>query len=142
MRELPTRSAAEVERHEHWYTEYCTLLERKKRAIDDWKTAKQVGQSPCMQTVYSVCMIIGPPFLRPPLCRLPLAAILIAPSICCFGGGEVDMCLADPFTFTTALEGAMKLKFAPFCFPLDVLLPGILFGQSPIFQFLAENHGL
>ena len=36
----------------------------------------------------------------------------------------------------------MKLKFAPFYSPRDVLLPGIIFGQSQNFQFLAENHGL
>ena len=41
-----------------------------------------------------------------------------------------------------SLEGDMKLNFAPLCSPLDVLLPGILFCQSQIFQFLAENHGL
>ena len=36
----------------------------------------------------------------------------------------------------------MKLKFAPFCSPLDVLLPGILFLPKSKFHFLAENHGL
>ena len=37
----------------------------------------------------------------------------------------------------------MKLKFAPLCSPLDVLLPGILFfAKDNFFQFLAENHGV
>ena len=36
----------------------------------------------------------------------------------------------------------MKLKFAPFCSPSDVLLHGIIVCRNQNFQFLAENNGL
>ena len=39
-RELPTKSLQEVEQHEQWYTEYCTLLESKRKAIQAWKNQK------------------------------------------------------------------------------------------------------
>ena len=42
----------------------------------------------------------------------------------------------------SSLEGATKLKFAPFCSSRDALSYGILFGQSQNFQILAKNHGL
>ena len=45
-------------------------------------------------------------------------------------------------SFYSKVEGATKLKFAPFCSPGDVLLPGIIFCRSQNFQILAENHGL
>ena len=35
----------------------------------------------------------------------------------------------------SSLEGAMELKFAPFCSSRDALSDGISFGQSQIFQF-------
>ena len=42
-RELPTKSLQEVEQHEQWYTEYCTLLESKRKAIQAWKNQKKVS---------------------------------------------------------------------------------------------------
>ena len=45
-------------------------------------------------------------------------------------------------THNSALEGAMKLKFAPICSSSDALSDGILFGRSQNFQILAKNHGL
>ena len=43
LRELPTKSLQEVEQHEQWYTEYCTLLESKRKAIQAWKNLKKVS---------------------------------------------------------------------------------------------------
>ena len=40
--EIPTKTVSEIEEHEQWYAEYCTLLSSKKKAIEDWKTQKQV----------------------------------------------------------------------------------------------------
>ena len=37
--------------------------------------------------------------------------------------------------FCSTVEGATKLKFAPFCSPRDVLLPGIIFSEVKIFRF-------
>ena len=45
-------------------------------------------------------------------------------------------------TQTSSLEGAMKVKFVPFCSSRGALSVGILFGQTQNFQILAENHGL
>ena len=45
-------------------------------------------------------------------------------------------------THNSSLEGAMELKFVPFCSSCDALLPGIIIWQSQNFQNLAENHGL
>ena len=45
-------------------------------------------------------------------------------------------------SFYSTVEGAMKLKFAPFCSSWDALSYGILFGRNQNFQILAENHGL
>ena len=45
-------------------------------------------------------------------------------------------------THNSSLEGAMELKFAPFCSSQDALSVGITFCQSQNFQILAENHGL
>ena len=45
-----------------------------------------------------------------------------------------------PGSCNSSLEGATELKFAPFYYSLDALSYCILFGQSQIFQFLAENH--
>ena len=42
----------------------------------------------------------------------------------------------------SSLEGAMKLKFVPFCSSLDALSGGIIFCESQNVQFLAKNHGL
>ena len=48
-----------------------------------------------------------------------------------------------PFrTHNSSLEGAMELKFAPFCSSRDALSVGITFCKSQIFQILAKNHGL
>ena len=43
LRELPTKSLEEVEQHEQWYTEYCTLLESKRKAIQAWKNQRKVS---------------------------------------------------------------------------------------------------
>ena len=42
VHELPTKTQLEIEQHKQWYTEYLTLLNRKKQAIEAWKTQKQV----------------------------------------------------------------------------------------------------
>ena len=42
----------------------------------------------------------------------------------------------------SSLEGAMKLKFSPFCSSCDALSHGILVCRSQNFQILAENRGL
>ena len=46
-------------------------------------------------------------------------------------------------THNSSLDGAMKLKFAPFCSPRDVLLHGIsFFAEVKIFRFwLIYNRG-
>ena len=44
--------------------------------------------------------------------------------------------------FYSAVEGAMKLKFGPFCSSIDALSDEIIFRRNQNFQFLAENHGL
>ena len=43
--ELPTKTVEEIEQHEQWYIEYCTLLASKKKAIEEWKEEKQVRQT-------------------------------------------------------------------------------------------------
>ena len=45
-------------------------------------------------------------------------------------------------THNSSLEGATKLKFAPFCSSRDALSDDMLFCLIPKFQILAENHGL
>ena len=40
--ELPTRTESEVKAHSAWYTEYSTLLEAKRLAIQQWKKSRQV----------------------------------------------------------------------------------------------------
>lgn len=40
--ELPTKTVDEILHHEKWYTEYCTLLQSKKLAIEAWRVEKQV----------------------------------------------------------------------------------------------------
>ena len=42
LRELPTRSEAEVRTHAAWYTEYSALVEAKRLAIQQWKKSKEV----------------------------------------------------------------------------------------------------
>ncbi len=42
-RELPTKAREEIERHEQWYVEYCALLGSKRKAIEAWRTHKEVG---------------------------------------------------------------------------------------------------
>ena len=42
LRELPTRTESEVRAHSAWYTEYSSLLEAKRLAIQQWKKNKQV----------------------------------------------------------------------------------------------------
>ena len=46
------------------------------------------------------------------------------------------------WSFYSKMEGAMKLKFVPFCSSRDALSDGILFCQSQNFQILAKHHGL
>ena len=45
--ELPTKTVDDIEHHEQWYTEYCTLLERKKLAIEAWKVERKVNSAHC-----------------------------------------------------------------------------------------------
>ena len=42
LRELPTHTEQEIKAHSAWYTEYCTLLEAKKLAIQQWRKDRQV----------------------------------------------------------------------------------------------------
>ncbi len=42
-RELPTKAREEIEHHEQWYVEYCALLGSKRKAIEAWRTHKEVG---------------------------------------------------------------------------------------------------
>ena len=42
--EIPTHTPEDIEQHEHWYVEYCTLLDSKKKAIVKWKKAKEVRE--------------------------------------------------------------------------------------------------
>ena len=46
LRELPTHTEQEIKAHSAWYAEYCTLLEAKKLAIQQWRKDKQVYLSP------------------------------------------------------------------------------------------------
>ncbi len=41
-REVPTKTAEEITQHDQWYAEYLTLLENKKKAIEEWKEHKKV----------------------------------------------------------------------------------------------------
>ena len=41
-KELPTKTFEEIQQHEEWYTEYSTLLQTKRRAIDAWREEKEV----------------------------------------------------------------------------------------------------
>lgn len=43
-RDLPTKTVQEIEQHEQWYTEYCALMESKKKAIEAWRSSKEVGR--------------------------------------------------------------------------------------------------
>ena len=49
---------------------------------------------------------------------------------------------AFSFRDISSLEGAMKLKFAPFCSSRDALSNEIIICQSQIFHFQAKIHGL
>ena len=60
----------------------------------------------------------------------------------CTCSGDVLYPLLSFRTRNSALEGAMELKFAPFCSSGDALSVGITFCQSQNFQILAKNHGL
>ena len=42
LRELPTRTEADIQAHSNWHTEHCTLLEAKKLSIQQWRESKQV----------------------------------------------------------------------------------------------------
>ena len=42
--EIPTHTPEDIEQHEHWYIEYCTLLDSKKKAIVKWKKDKEVRE--------------------------------------------------------------------------------------------------
>ena len=42
----------------------------------------------------------------------------------------------------SSLEGAKKLKPAPFCSPSEAISDEIIDGCCPNFQILAKNHGL
>ena len=42
LRELPTRTEADIQAHSNWHTEHCALLEAKKLSIQQWRESKQV----------------------------------------------------------------------------------------------------
>ena len=60
----------------------------------------------------------------------------------CTCSGDVLYPLLSFHTHNSSLEGAVELKFAPFCSFRDALSIGITFCQSQNFKILAENHGL
>ena len=41
-KELPTKTPKELLHHEQWYVEYMTLMEKKKKAIEEWKEQKVI----------------------------------------------------------------------------------------------------
>jgi len=41
-KEVPTKSLEEISQHNQWYTEYLTLKENKKKAIEEWREQKKV----------------------------------------------------------------------------------------------------
>lgn len=43
-REVPTKTTEEIMQHDQWYAEYLTLLENKKKAIEEWKEHKKVRE--------------------------------------------------------------------------------------------------
>ena len=45
VKEVPTKTPEEILQHEQWYVEYFTLLERKKKAIEEWREQKKVRHS-------------------------------------------------------------------------------------------------
>ena len=40
---IPGRHADDVRQHEEWFTEYLALKEKKRAAIAEWKTVKNVS---------------------------------------------------------------------------------------------------
>ena len=56
LRELPTRTEAEVRAHCAWYSEYSALLEAKRLAIQQWKKNKQVSLTVCLLYM-NVCLL-------------------------------------------------------------------------------------
>ena len=59
------------------------------------------------------------------------------------GIGMEDRSRFQPFCdHNSSLEGAMKLKPAPFCSPSEAISDEIIDGCCPNFQILAKNHGL
>ena len=51
-------------------------------------------------------------------------------------------CCLSTLIYNSSLEGAMELKFAPFCSSREALSIGITFWQSQDFQIWGKNHGL
>ena len=70
-------------------------------------------------------------------CKEEMAKVCVCVCVCVRRGGCIYVA-----AFYSSMEGAMKLKFAPFCSPRDALSDGILFCRSQNFHFLAKNHGL
>ena len=58
----------------------------------------------------------------------------------CTCSGDVLYPLLSFRTHNSSLEGAIELKFVPFCSSLDALSDGNLVCRSQHFQILAKNH--
>lgn len=42
VRELPSHTSEDIERHFKWYAEYISLQEQNRKVINDWKKLKEV----------------------------------------------------------------------------------------------------